>query len=273
MSKGRNPKRDSNAILFGDQPRRVQVPEWRRPIDDQGETIYRVQGPLENEDISDPKLDRWLWSERTTLDLSGERIAEPISYECFSSRPQPTVDTAIASGSLHRLGGPAIVATWPDGTIDVEVWLRDGRFHREGGPALLSYDSFGGPPYAQEWFDHGQLHREDGPAVIHRGRIRFKPLSSNLLLVASTAWFLNGKLHREGAPAASGARVTCNNSVDLWAEHGKLHRTDGPAVEHNLDNWEAGLAVMALPDDQWWWRGKRLSEDEWRQRVAEDAAR
>ena len=104
----------------------------------------------------------------------------------------------------------------------------DGQLHRDGGPAVEHADG------TTTWYQHGQLHRDDGPAV------EFPD--------GAKAWLRHGQLHRDGGPA-----IERPGGYREWHQHGDLHRDDGPAVE-----WPSGAT-------EFWVRGRRLTEDEFRQ--------
>ena len=65
-------------------------------------------------------------------------------------------------------------------------------------------------------------------------------------------WYLNGDLHREGGPA-----IEYGDGSKEWWFNGKLHREDGPAKER------------ANGTKEWWFNGKRLSKQEWFDKLTE----
>jgi hypothetical protein len=108
--------------------------------------------------------------------------------------------------------------------------------HREDGPALVR-------PYGYKaWFREGKRHRENGPAQIF-------PYGTD-------RWFINDLLHREDGPA-----ISMTNGYKAWYRRGLHHREDGPAIEH------------ADGSKEWWIDGKRLSEEEFKNRTKEAKVR
>ena len=67
-----------------------------------------------------------------------------------------------------------------------------------------------------------------------------------------TRWYYNAanQLHRDDGPA-----VEHKSGANGWYHNGQLHRTDGPAIE-----WASGCK-------HWYINGKRLTEDNFNQRV------
>ena len=69
----------------------------------------------------------------------------------------------------------------------------------------------------------------------------------------NTRWYKDAKctiLHRENGPAVEWAGGTKS-----WYQNGQRHRIDGPAIEQS-----DGIK-------EWWINGKKLTEDEFSQRV------
>ncbi len=127
----------------------------------------------------------------------------------------------------------------------------DGQLHRDGGPAVEHADG------TTTWYQHGQLHRDDGPAVewpdatrwwYQHGQIHRDDGPAVEFPDGAKAWLRHGQLHRDGGPA-----IERPGGYREWHQHGDLHRDDGPAVE-----WPSGAT-------EFWVRGRRLTEDEFRQ--------
>jgi hypothetical protein len=59
--------------------------------------------------------------------------------------------------TLHREDGPAV--SFLDGS-DRQRWYIEGTLHRVGGPAIITLTG-------EHWYRNGKLHRLDGPAVRH----------------------------------------------------------------------------------------------------------
>ena len=67
-----------------------------------------------------------------------------------------------------------------------------------------------------------------------------------------TRWYYNSdnQFHREGGPA-----IEWHDGTKSWYQNGQRHRIDGPAIEQS-----DGIK-------EWWINGKKLTEDEFNQRV------
>lgn len=74
---------------------------------------------------------------------------------------------ADADGYQHRVGGPAIVTSYDNGTR-VEEWFVHGLPHRVDGPQLRRTTGDG---RVEEWWRvDGGFHRVDGPAIVEVDR-------------------------------------------------------------------------------------------------------
>jgi hypothetical protein len=118
-------------------------------------------------------------------------------------------------GEYHRLGGPALIEYFPDGSRRTESWYRHGVRHRDplDGPAcIIKFDD--GVQF-EEYLVNGQLHRDPaiGPAGITRSATGD---------VLHRSWWVNGEAHSDPAraPAHSGCK---DNSMPELSERPKRH--------------------------------------------------
>ena len=65
-----------------------------------------------------------------------------------------------------------------------------------------------------------------------------------------TFWYLDGQRHRENGPA-----YESTSGTKEWWLNNQLHRTDGPAHE------------SAGGKKEWWLYGKKLTEEEWKNKL------
>lgn len=65
----------------------------------------------------------------------------------------------------HRLGLPAHIEYYPNGTISKEIYYVGGVRHRLDGPADIEY-YLNGSVYSESFVKNGDMDRRDGPARI-----------------------------------------------------------------------------------------------------------
>lgn len=155
--------------------------------------------------------------------------------------------TYTLNGSLHRLGGPAVV--FPDGTME---WWVNGSRHRLDGPAIEKADG------TKEWWYEGGKITEDGlldfithSSITYGDDVRYTNMDDNLSRVGGPAiegsdgseeWYLNGIRHRLDGPA-----VTNSDGTKEWWVEGIRHRVGAPAIESNGTSqiWMDGNQIIS----------------------------
>lgn len=222
----------------------LEVPEWGGGLGTQ-----KIQELIEEYDHPNA-IRRPSWEHLTSpiskhamyTDEKVERLTPPhlkvwgeyYKYETKSEKP--TVEQMQARFTEQELfehdvlqeAGRNPLPTVSRSLSGAEEWKLMGEYHREDGPAVTWLDG------SKWWYINGKPHREDGPAVTRANGER--------------RWYVDGKLHRDGGPA-----IILEQGHEFWYQNDELHREDGPAVEHRHS-----------PGKQWYWRGKLMSEAEWK---------
>jgi hypothetical protein len=82
----------------------------------------------------------------------------------FTTDISKNITTYFVNGKRHRIDGPAIINTNPNGAR-TEQYFYQGRCHRANGPARIHTYSDGSK--TEMYYDLGKLHRTNGPAYIY----------------------------------------------------------------------------------------------------------
>lgn len=121
----------------------------------------------------------------------------------------------------HRVGAPAVLWYYPDGSLLQEMWYQNGAHYRpDGMPSTVRYNQKTRLPIGVHFHE-----RSDGPTDIF--------YSATTGLVLSESWSLNGSRHRAGGLPAHREfdEKTGDCTFEQYFENSKLHRapSSGPA--------------------------------------------
>ena len=122
------------------------------------------------------------------------------------------------------------------------------------GPALIKKDG------SARWFHYGNLHRSNGPAVEY--------------LNGSKEWWISGRVHRDDGPAFKAApnyHICRPINFKIWELEPRQRATHLYIPNFSI---EISSDLEAIPsryekseDQEWWIKGKRKSEIEFKKFV------
>ena len=206
--------------------------------------------------------------------FSAKKKQKPSFYDVELDDLDGAVRYYDEKGQLHRLDGPALVATH-DGHKE---WRVNGKLHREDGPAIVHPGSY------KAWYKYDKLHRLDGPAIEY--------------VDGTKQWYVNGKFVGDSVdgftdedfnqwkkehgfmkvaslkfsvkekPLFYDINIDNAGDVSYYDEYGRFHRLDGLAIEraNGTNEWYYngkrhrlnGPAVEYLNDGKEWWVNNKL---------------